>query len=572
MILKKIKRAHVNRSKRSMIGGLVNYVLARTDDDGKDKCAWSFGLNFFAATREGQRAEMIALAEDAPRSRMPVAHWLMSWNEDEIPTEQQVRDAVQMFLAGMELDGHQAIVAVHTNTQNIHAHIVVNRVHPDTCEVIQPHNGFDIEAAHKVVAVIEKIQGWEPQKKARYRVDENNQVVRNEPRKKQPPSSRAQDFENNTGEKSAQRIAQQRGRKIFEEAKTWSELHEKLKEVGLRFEKKGSGAIVFVGDIAVKASSVDRAFSMGKLCKRLGEFEEGTYPDDLGKIAPEPVSSVNHEEWKAYRKEFAEGRGKESQTKNSETVRLVERHRGERKRAFSRLAKHGLSVLNIARHCLMVQQRAERRSLRSGRKKARGGKPRFEAWLRTRGLSRQADRWRYRAAWEQERHSPPPLEPETAHGEDAMRELAQFRRYAEAVNAERYRVTCIKMEEDGGKKTFILDKKGGMTRGFSPDELETYLPEMIRLQRRGENIYYTPLSDDRHHILIDDMTRDSLKCLQEDGFRPAVILESSPGNYQCLLTIPKLGTEHDRDVGNRITERLNREYGDKKLCGCIHPH
>ena len=153
-----------------------------------------------------------------------------------------------------------------------------------------------------------------------------------------------------------------------------------------------------------------------------------------------------------------------------------------------------------------------------------------------------------------------------------MRELEDFRRYADAVNAERYRVTCIKMDEDGGKKTFILDKKGGMTRGFSSEELEAHMPEMLRFQKRGENIYYTPLSDDRHHILIDDMTRESLHKLQEDGFRPAVVLESSPGNYQCLLTIPKLGTEFDRDVGNRITERLNREYGDKKLCGCIHPH
>ena len=153
-----------------------------------------------------------------------------------------------------------------------------------------------------------------------------------------------------------------------------------------------------------------------------------------------------------------------------------------------------------------------------------------------------------------------------------MRELANFRKYADAVNAERYRVTCIKMEEDGGKKTFILDKKGGMTRGFSPDELEAHIPEMLRFQKRGENIYYTPLSDNRHHILIDDMTRESLKRLQEDGFRPAVVLESSPGNYQCLLTIHRQGTEFDRDVGNRITERLNREYGDKKLCGCIHPH
>ena len=153
-----------------------------------------------------------------------------------------------------------------------------------------------------------------------------------------------------------------------------------------------------------------------------------------------------------------------------------------------------------------------------------------------------------------------------------MREITEFRKHAVAVNADRYRVTCIKMDEDGGKKTFILDRKGGMTRGFSPGELEAHMREMLRFQKRGENIYYTPLSDNRHHILIDDMTRDSLKRLQEDGFRPAVVLESSPGNYQCLLTIPKLGTEFDRDVGNRITERLNREYGDKKLCGCIHPH
>lgn len=101
--------------------------------------------------------------------------------------------------------------------------------------------------------------------------------------------------------------------------------------------------------------------------------------------------------------------------------------------------------------------------------------------------------WRHRAAWEQARHAPPAPQ-RTA--EEAMRELEDFRKYADAVNAERYRVTCIKMEEDGGKKTFILDKKGGMTRGFSPDELEAHMPEMLRFQRRGENIYYTPLSDE----------------------------------------------------------------------------
>lgn len=68
------------------------------------------------------------------------------------------------------------------------------------------------------------------------------------------------------------------------------------------------------------------------------------------------------------------------------------------------------------------------------------------------------------------------------------------------------------------------------------------------------------------------MTAESLELLQKDGFQPAVILESSPGNFQCLLTIPKLRSGFDRDVGNRLTERLNRLYGDKKLSGCVHPH
>ena len=73
-------------------------------------------------------------------------------------------------------------------------------------------------------------------------------------------------------------------------------------------------------------------------------------------------------------------------------------------------------------------------------------------------------------------------------------ELKQFERYHYAVNADRYRVTCIHMFDDDTKKTFILDKRNGETKGFTPQEIEQRTPEMQRLRRRGENIYYTPLS------------------------------------------------------------------------------
>ncbi|MFG6375343.1 MAG: RepB family DNA primase, partial [Desulfovibrio sp.] len=86
------------------------------------------------------------------------------------------------------------------------------------------------------------------------------------------------------------------------------------------------------------------------------------------------------------------------------------------------------------------------------------------------------------------------------------------------------------------------------------------------------NIYYTPLSENLHHILIDDMTAEKLVQLQKDGFRPAAIIESSPGNFQCILTFAKFGNAFDRQIANRLTVLLNRKYGDPKLSGAIHPH
>ncbi len=144
--------------------------------------------------------------------------------------------------------------------------------------------------------------------------------------------------------------------------------------------------------------------------------------------------------------------------------------------------------------------------------------------------------------------------------------------YAKAVNADRYRVTAIKMDEDGSRKVFILDKKDGQSMGFTPVELIQKMPEILKLQKRGENIYYTPLSEDKHHILIDDVRPENVVRLQKDGYKPAAIIESSPRNFQCVLTIPKFGGEFDRQIANQLAAMLNKEYGDPKLSGAIHPH
>ncbi len=402
MIIKKLKRTSVKKSKAVIIGGLVDYILAEHDDRGKDKLAYAGSRNFLTTTVAAQKREMISLAEESIQSKMPVTHWILSWQENEQPSREQVDEAVSLFLRGMGLAEHQTIYALHKNTGNYHLHIAVNRTHPYTEKVIQPHKGFDINAAHKIIAEIEHRQGWTPQMNARYRVNEQGYVVRNLQRREQvKPKPKAEDFENATGEKSAMRIVQERGHAVIQNASCWEELHAGLDAVGLRFIRKGSGAVIFVGDTAVKASSVDRNFSLSRLSKRLGAFKPGYYSErTFSKPAPEPVSHVCREEWLEYQQErqrVAEEKRHTRKKREEEREELERRQQERREAASARLARHGLSVLNIARHFLKEQEQEEREEVRnkSASTEQATQLPRFKYWLGKRDAYR-ANLWRFR--------------------------------------------------------------------------------------------------------------------------------------------------------------------------------
>lgn len=408
MIVKKVKYRRPNKPKAWQIGDLVDYIRSPHKTKPHEKVEHAGSRNFLTDTHVGQKGEMIALAQESTRSKMPVAHWIFSWKEDEQPTRSQVDEAVDIFLEHMDLQGHQTIYALHHDTDNYHLHIAVNRMNEITGKVVLPHNGFDIDAAHKVLALIEHRQGWQAEKNARYVVQEDGELVRKRHVKAVKPRQEALEFELATGEKSAQRIAQERGHRILSEATTWEQMHQQLAEINLRFEKKGSGAVVFVasadGEIAVKSSSIDRKLGMGKLTKRLGAFVEGVYPARIKKAQPEAVSTVNLAEWQVYQAECSEiaSRLAEQEKAEEDTLaKMKQRHKAERQNAISKLKKHGVPVLNIARHFLALRHKEELRGLgevRRQRKQQHRKRPRFESWLGGYGLHEQVHRWRHRNA------------------------------------------------------------------------------------------------------------------------------------------------------------------------------
>ena len=59
-------------------------------------------------------------------------------------------------------------------------------------------------------------------------------------------------------------------------------------------------------------------------------------------------------------------------------------------------------------------------------------------------------------------------------------------------------------------------------------------PWLRHQNRDGRNIYVRPKGE--HHLsLVDDLTKDAVSAMKSAGFDPAVIVETSPGNFQAWL-------------------------------------
>jgi hypothetical protein len=691
MIIKKIPNPKLSATKAERVSGLANYIAAPDKTNENEKCTYLAGRGFLTDSLAGRIAEMTALSEESKRSKDPVSHYVMSWKEGEQPTIDQVDDAVTIFLDELGLTGCQVIYGLHNDTDNLHLHIQVNRVDPQTLKARVVNKGFDLEAAQCALTRIEHAQGWQPEKNARYVVLENGDLGREHGNVDSPKkvNSKNLDMEQRTGTKSAQRIGIEQLAPILKNAASWTEVHEQLAAVGARYEKVGSGAKVWLGDVPIKASDIDRAASLSRMEKRFGPYVPNEQQVQAPSIVAEPiipVAPVWNDYAKARREHYADKSVATDTVRlrhESERNRLSEQHKATRDELGRGEWKGRGTALNAMRSVTAAAQAADKLTLREKHAAERDAVrktfppyPDAEQWLRQQGTPELADQWRYRhdaqlAGTEGDRHvkpaptdirafSPVIVDDEVHYtrngdprrdvsfvdkgksisipdwrnrdttlaalqlsaqkwgsfqvtGNDEyktmcvrlaaehglkiinpdlqdriiqerdriaeeraaamkLQELKDFESYHAAVDADRYRVTSIKMKPDGSKMTFILDKKEGVTKGFTPDEIATRTLEMKRLQQRGENIYYTPLSDDKHHILIDDLDRDKLAKLLADGYCPAVVIESSPDNYQAILTVQKLGSDHDKSVANRLSDRLNQEYGDPKLSGAIHPH
>ena len=398
---------------------LVTYMLQPEKSEVHEKVLYSGFGGFISEDILGAQAEMAAMADGAKTSSNSVIHLVMSWKEGEQPGPQEVDKAVAMLMKELRLTGHGVIYSLHLDTDNLHLHIAICRVHPQTEKVVSANSGFDLEAIHKAIARIEHAQGWQPEVRRRYAILDDGQLVRcgHDGSVTRAPAQGAKDMEQRTGEKSAQRLAIEIAAPEILSAATWEELHRKLALHGMRYEKKGSGAVIFVGDRAVKASTADRRASLTQLQKRLGPYMASEHNAMLTtQLTPEgrQVSQAldpRANGWDLYiesRREYFRARELAQRQLRKEldanrrllwTQQRAERHKvlggNWTQMGMARTAIRSVLAAQHAGQRAALQQRhtALRDALQA---KFKGGFPDFESWLRLEIGAEAADAWRYR--------------------------------------------------------------------------------------------------------------------------------------------------------------------------------
>jgi hypothetical protein len=77
----------------------------------------------------------------------------------------------------------------------------------------------------------------------------------------------------------------------------------------------------------------------------------------------------------------------------------------------------------------------------------------------------------------------------------------------------------------------------------------------------GRNIYIRPKGE--HDLsMVDDLSKDAVATMRQAGFNPALVVETSPGNYQAWLRHPeRLGKEVSTAAARALAEKFGGDRG-----------
>ncbi|HCM7206558.1 TPA: relaxase/mobilization nuclease domain-containing protein [Salmonella enterica subsp. enterica serovar Typhimurium str. D23580] len=184
-------------------------------------------------------------------------HLLISFREGENPAPEVLEAIEARVCAALGYADHQRVSAVHHDTDNLHIHVAINKIHPTRHTIHTPYNDYKT-----LGEICEKLE-------REYGLEADNHTAR-----KTAGENRAGDMERHAGVESLLGWIKRECADQIKSAQSWAELHAVMQRNGLELRERGNGLVITDGaGQGVKASSIARELSKTKLEARFGAFE-----------------------------------------------------------------------------------------------------------------------------------------------------------------------------------------------------------------------------------------------------------------------------------------------------------
>jgi hypothetical protein len=125
-----------------------------------------------------------------------------------------------------------------------------------------------------------------------------------------------------------------------------------------------------------------------------------------------------------------------------------------------------------------------------------------------------------------------------------------MRRQVMAMASEVFEIGLFKPDATGNEAVML-------PRVWDAETLLRSVAWLRHQNRDGRNIYVRPRGE--HNLsLIDDLSRDAVTAMKRAGFAPAVVVETSPGNFQAWV---KHSEQLSKEIGTAAAKKLAERFG-----------
>jgi hypothetical protein len=263
------KRVALREGGNSSFAALAAYISAA---HGKAERVGAVAItNAEAETVDSAVALVVATQRANDRARGDKTyHLLLSFPAGETPDAATLRAIEARFCRELGFGDHQRISAIHHDTDNLHVHLAINKVHPVRLTCHSP--SFDKRTLGETCAAVERDYGLAPTNHGTQRTS---------------GEGRSRDMARAGGLEPLVDYAR-RTCPDLATSESWASVHAQLADAGLTLKSQGAGFVILDagrldggrgaaggpdGDrLGVKASTVARALSKAKLEARLGPF------------------------------------------------------------------------------------------------------------------------------------------------------------------------------------------------------------------------------------------------------------------------------------------------------------